>query len=214
MSDEIAPEAAQKRVRRKTNELTKEAERKAAAALQASRADMDPPAPSHTSMRSDMRNDMREEDPRERAARRAAEVRANVGTMDDGTDEFYIDPATVPPGWSYEWKRKTNVGAEDPAYQVSLARKGWDPVPASRHPSYMPTGSSNATIERKGMILMERPKELTDEAKGIEYRKARDQVRHKEQQLNAAPDNQFGRNNKDQSMVKVHKSYDMAIPSE
>lgn len=169
------------------------------------------PAPIAPS-RPEMRPTMREEDPRARAARRAAELRDHHnGDMDDGVDEFYIDPADIPEGWSYEWKRRTVLGAEDPAYQVALARAGWEPVPTSRHPSYMPMGGDYPFIERKGMILMERPLEITEDARNAELRKARMQVRQKEAQLNSAESGHFERTNKDQSLVKVKKSYE-SIP--
>lgn len=162
--------------------------------------------------RPEMRPAMREEDPRTRAARRAAELRDHRnGDMDDGVDEFAIDPSDIPEGWSYEWKRRTVLGAEDPAYQVALARAGWEPVPTSRHPSYMPMGGDYPFIERKGMILMERPLEITDDARAAELLKARRQVRQKEAQLNSAESGQFERSNKDQSLVKVRKSYE-SIP--
>lgn len=158
------------------------------------------------------RERMRDEDPRARAAQRAAELRGHRGDEDmDASDEFYVDPQDVPDGWSYEWKRKTVLGAEDPAYQVALARAGWEPVPASRHPSYMPMDGHFTTIERKGMILMERPAEISEEARNRELRKARIQVRSKEEQLGAAGPGQFERNNKDASLVKIGKSYE-AIP--
>jgi hypothetical protein len=159
-----------------------------------------------------MRAPMREEDPRTRAARRSAEIKNHIGNMDEGPDDFYVDPATIPPGWSYEWKRKLNVGAEDPAYQVQLKRMGWEEVPASRHPSYMPTGNKNAYIERKGMVLMERPLDITQESRQIELKKARNQVRQKEQQLNSAPDGQFGRDH-EQVKPRINKSYEaISIP--
>ena len=110
----------------------------------------------------------REESPRERAARRAAELRGHIGNMDEGTDDFFVPPEYIPDGWSYEWKRKTNVGMEDPAYQVSLARMGWEPVPAARHPSMMPESNKYLIIERKGLVLMERPLEITEDARNIE----------------------------------------------
>jgi hypothetical protein len=170
-------------------------------------ADLDS-ASARLEMRTELRPPLREEDPRTRAARRAAEIRNNVGSMDDGVDDFRAPEA--PPGWSYEWKRKLNLGAEDPAYQVELARKGWEPVPTSRHPAFMPDGGRHPIIERKGMVLMERPLELTEEARRIEIQKARNQVRSKEQQLNAAPDGQFGRDH-EQVRAKINKSYE-AIP--
>jgi hypothetical protein len=157
-----------------------------------------------------------EEDPRTRAALRAAELREHLGDdLGDGVDEFYIDPRIIPDGWSYEWKRYTTLGAQDPSYQVSLARGGWEAVPASRHPELMPDNWKGAHIERKGMILMERPAEITEQVKAREERKARDQVGQKEQQLYGAPAGQFQRDNKGNPLVKVAKSYEpMAIPKE
>lgn len=164
-------------------------------------------------LRPELRPEMRDEDPRARAARRAAEIRDNLGgSMDDGIDEFAAPPA--PDGWTYEWKRKEVLGKEDHTYLTSLFRKGWEPVPANRHPSMMPEGNY-ATIERKGMILMERPKELTDEAREIERRKARQQVRVKEEQLSVAPPGQFERTNKDNPLTKINKSFQpMEIPKD
>ena len=111
----------------------------------------------------------------------------------------------IPAGWTYEWKRKAIMGKEDPAYEVELARGGWEPVPASRHPSMMPKGKYE-TIERDGMILMERPKELSDDAHNADLRRARLQVRSKEAQLTSGPDGTFER---DRPVVK--KSFE-AMP--
>lgn len=151
-----------------------------------------------------------EEDPRTRAARRAAELHEHLGAGmdDDGVNEFYIDPRIIPDGWSYEYKRRTVLGAEDPSYQVSLAMKGWEAVPASRHPELMPDSYKGVAIERKGMILMERPAVITEEARARELRKATGQVRQKEQQLSGAPAGQFERDNKGSPLVKVGKSYE------
>ena len=139
-----------------------------------------------------MRPAIREDDPRAAAARRAAEIRGHLGSMDEGTDEFA--PPRAPDGWSYEWKRKTILGQEDPAYQVHLARMGWEPVPTVRHPDMMPGMGAYPVIERKGMVLMQRPTVISDEAREIELRRARQQVKVKEQQLSAAPEGQFERN--------------------
>lgn len=155
--------------------------------------------------RKPMRPEMRPDDSRARAEARAAEIRENRGSLDDGIDEFYIDQRLVPDGWSYEWKRHTLLGKEDPAYQVQLARGGWEAVPASRHPDMMPIGNYE-TIERKGMILMERPLSLTIEAKEIELRRARNQVRAKEQQLSQTPDGTMTRQH-DSVRPSVKKSY-------
>ena len=176
----------------------------------------EPEPPVRAPSRPEMRPTMREEDPRTRAARRSAELRDHRGgDMSEGSDDFYIDLGDIPAGWTYEWKRKLVLGAEDPAYMVALARAGWEAVPTSRHPSYMPNSGNYPTIERKGMLLMERPTEITDDARDHERFKARNQVRQKEAQLNSAEGGQFERSNKDQSLVKINRSYEsIPIPKE
>lgn len=161
-----------------------------------------------------LRPSMRDDDPRARAAKRAAELRQHLGELDDGTDDFYVDPDSIPDGWTYEWKRHSTYGQEDPAYQVQLARDGWTPVPASRHPEMMPYNTTEQTILRKGLMLMECPTEIVQERKAIELRKARDQVRHKEAQIAGTPD---GTMTRDHARVKpsIKKSFEaMPIPEE
>lgn len=152
-----------------------------------------------------MRPAMREEDPRVAAARRAAEIRGHIGNLDEGTDDFRAP--TPPDGWTYEWKRRTVMGQEDPAYQVQLARMGWEAVPTGRHPEMMPHAGNHPHIERKGQVLMMRPSVISDESRQIELRKARAQVKHKEQQLHATPE---GTMTRDDARVRptISKSYD------
>lgn len=151
----------------------------------------------------------------DRAAKRAAEIRGHIGDMDEGVDEFYIPPDSMQDGWTYEWKRKSVMGQEDASYLVSLRRLGWEPVPAARHPEMMPMGGSAETIERKGMILMERPTEITEEVKRIEARKARAQMQQKQAQLGEAPAGHFARENKGNPLAKISKSYEpITIPDE
>jgi hypothetical protein len=134
-----------------------------------------------------------EESSRERAARRTAEVMGHLaGALDEGHDELALDQVDIPEGWTYEWKRRTVYGREDPAYDTKLARTGWEPVPAERHPAMMPKGY-RGEITREGLVLMERPKAITDRVKQIMYERARGAVRLKEQQLNEAPQGTFER---------------------
>lgn len=161
-----------------------------------------------------IRPPMREEDPRAAASRRAAEIMQHLGGLDEGTDDFYIEPHKIPDGWSYEWKRKTIYNQEDPAYQVQLARTGWEAVPASRHPEMMPANGNYHTIERKGMQLMMRPKVITEQFRNIDQRNAKEQVKHKEAQLGAAPEGQFGRDHA-QVKPKISKGYEpMPVPQD
>jgi hypothetical protein len=131
------------------------------------------------------------------------------GSVDEGSDKFYIDQRMIPDGWDYNWKRKTVYGMEDPAYQVSLARTGWEPVPTERHPTMMPSGNY-PVIERDGMVLMARPKVISERFENAEKKKARDQVKIREQSLNQSPDGQFGRDHRE-VQAKIKKGYE-AIP--
>ena len=155
--------------------------------------------------RPSMRPALREEDPRVAAARRAAEIRGHLGDVEEGVDKFRAPAA--PPGWEYEWKRRTVLGQEDPAYQVQLARLGWDPVPTSRHPETMPMQGNHPQIERDGMVLMQRPAVISDESRAGELRKARNQVRVKEQQLNATPDGTLTRDHPS-ARPQINKGYE------
>jgi len=148
------------------------------------------------------------EDPRIAARLRAEQIRGHIGNLDEGTDEFRAPPA--PPGWEYEWKTKKVMNQENHSYMTELFRTGWAYVPTSRHPEMMPAEGKESAIERKGMVLMERPKEINDEVRAIELNKARSQVRHKEAQLSGTPEGQM-----DRTLSKVSKKYEpMPIPNE
>lgn len=156
----------------------------------------------------------REETPRERAERVAREFyEHNAGSDMDAVDKYYIPEGLIPDGWTYEWKRKLVLGAEDPSYEVALARRGWQPVPANRHPEMMPAGYRGVEIIRDGLILMERPSVITDDVRAADLRRARMQVKFKEEQLTAAPPGQFERTNKGNDMVKIKRSFEaMPVP--
>ena len=129
-------------------------------------------------------------------------------------DEFFVDPSIIPEGWTYEWKRLSILGQEDATHQIHLARMGWEAVPARRHPGMMPATWTKGTIERKGMILMERPTEVIEEARRIQNKAAKDQVRAKEAQIAGTPD---GTMTRDHAMArpKINKSFEaVPIPKE
>ena len=156
---------------------------------------------------------MRPDDSRAAAAQRAADILANFDGSEMTNNDFV---APKPPdGWTYEWKAKTVYNQEDPGRMMAYRRTGWAEVPANRHPDMMPLGYSGSTIERKGMILMERPQEITARFAERDRINARNQVRTKEEQLNAAPSGTFERQNKDAPLARVNKSYEpMEVPGD
>jgi hypothetical protein len=162
--------------------------------------------------RPDMRPSMREEDPRVAAARRAAEIRSNY-SEDDGVDEFKLPPA--PPGWTYEWKAKAILGQVNHAHMTELYRMGWEEVPTARHPEEMPLQGNHPVIERKGMVLMQRPTVIVEESRAMQMAKARNQVRFKEEQLNGPPEGGLGHRDHAQVKPRISKGYEpIPVPKE
>lgn len=158
--------------------------------------------------RGEIRRPVREEDPRARAARRAEEIMSH-GSFSAGTsDQFYVDPNSIPPGWTYEWKRAETVNKNDDAYEIELRRNGWEPVPSGRHPELMPPNGRGNTITRNGMILMERPQEVTEAVRRIELNEARDLQRLPHQLAGESPRGTFERRNKDSSLAKIKSSFE------
>jgi len=164
-----------------------------------------------TLARREMRPPMRADDPKALAAKRAAEIRNNSSDLDDGTDEFATPPA--PDGWTYEWKRKSSMNMDDISHMNHVRRTGWTPVPVERHPEMMQVGAEGS-IERKGMLLMERPEEITEDMRARDNRAARQQVQIKEGQLD--PKGRGGLTDRNDSRVapKIKKGFDIAIPEE
>jgi len=163
--------------------------------------------------RAEMRSEMREESSVERARRRTAELSGQLEHVNEGGDKYYVAPDMIPEGWSYEWKRRLLLGAEDPSHMVELARSGWEPVPLNRdnkHLAMMPANWPGNTIERDGMVLMERPAEVVEEARRRLDYLARKQVRDKEAQIAGTPDGTLTRDHA-QARPQIKKSYE-AIP--
>ena len=147
-----------------------------------------------TDMETDnIRPSVRDLSPREAAAQRAAELREHSSIVNESVDQFYISPDVIPDGWHWEWKMWSVYGQENHMYQITLAREGWEAVPASSYPEMMPLGSTSGTILREGQILMQIPHEIYLERKAEELRKARAQVRIKESQLSGAEAGHFER---------------------
>jgi hypothetical protein len=120
----------------------------------------------------------------DRADEAAARKRTRRGAQ---ADKFYVNPEKIPSGWDYQWKRLSCLNQPDPGYEVMLYEQAFTPVPASRHPEMVPPGYKGTTIERDGMILMERPMRLTKEAQMEELAEARARIANRKLQLGETP---------------------------
>lgn len=83
-----------------------------------------------------------------------------------GSDPLYVDPDVIPHGVEYRWMRESIQDRPDNKRMVEVRRKGWTPVPASRHPDMVykdffgRLDHMNAYIYHSGLLLCERPAEL------------------------------------------------------
>ena len=126
-------------------------------------------------------------EPEHEIARAAPRTRTRMRRVSAMDDPFYIPVEEIPEGSSYEWKRFSNVGQEDPFYIAQMRQQGWEPVDPRKHPNWVPPGYKDPYIIKGGQILMERPIELTQEARREQRQLARTQMIEAEQRLGMTP---------------------------
>ncbi len=118
-------------------------------------------------------------------------ARPNWETVDpnamDSPDRLKIDPSLIPEGMSAQWVTDSVLGQGVPQHRADFERKGWTPVHQDDFDGqfdgmFMPKGK-NGEINVEGLVLMMRPKEMTDKAELQNRRQAYNQVAIKEQAL-------------------------------
>ncbi len=140
--------------------------------------------PVHTAPATDAR------EPSHEPAHATPRVRTRQSHATATANPFDIPKDEIPEGSSYEWKRFSVSGQSadhDPFYLASMRRQGWEPVDPRRHPNWVPPGYDKPSIIRDGQILMERPVELTNEARQEQRQLARQQMREAQERLGMAP---------------------------
>lgn len=155
----------------------------------------------------DVRADLRAEDPRAEAERIAAEWFGHLDSLGPHKDKYYVDPTKIPDGWSYEWRTYTVVGKENPQYQVQMQRAGWRPVPTKRHPELMPKDWAEGVILIDGMMLMERPKAITDFQRERDKREANAPIENIRAKLSGVPQGHFPRDADPRTAPQVKVAY-------
>lgn len=128
--------------------------------------------------------------------------------------EFHIPEEQIPLNTSYQWNNDTVFGQTNPSYSSHAQMQGWRAVDASRHPHLMPEGYTGP-IKVKGQILMERPMELTLEARQEDYERAIGEVQRKEEQLYGAPAGTLprARANGSQDFIQVNREVVPGAPT-
>lgn len=76
--------------------------------------------------------------------------------------KLYVPRQKIPDGMTYAWVRESTLNEPDPDNMTDRMIRGWQPVPASRHPEMVPPplpgyeGTEVTVIRRGGLILCER----------------------------------------------------------
>lgn len=127
----------------------------------------------------------------------------------DSVDELYVDPREIPDGFSVEWKRYSTLGKVDNEWLMNLERDGWEPAQPNDFPSRVGKNFTGNTVTHKDLILMIRPKELSEEAFQEERVNARNQVRQKFEELGMAGSGEAPRiDSAGRKLTNVNVSYD------
>lgn len=77
--------------------------------------------------------------------------------------KLYVPKDKIPHGMTYSWVRESTLNEPDPDNMTDRMIRGWQPVPASRHPEMVPPplpgyeGMEVTVIRRGGLILCECP---------------------------------------------------------
>lgn len=106
-------------------------------------------------------------------------------TRRSGIDPFDVPKNFIPKGWDYQWCAIASLGNKEVVrtMQIEFHQNGWRPVPADRHDGYfMPRGEKGPVIVRDQM-LMERPLQMSLDARAEDQRNAIQQMRDRDQAL-------------------------------
>lgn len=163
--------------------------------------------------REPIRTDIR--DPIREAAADDAPTARKVRRRKGYVDDTYIAPHEIPPGMDYNWKRFTVTGEPQEEYLMAMAENGWEPVPAARHPRLASRSRKDGHIVRGGLILMERPMELTEEARAEDLAEARAQLSIQQRRLMETPAGTMPRDADPRTAARIRQTYEpMQVPDD
>ena len=105
------------------------------------------------------------------------------------THDSYINFANIPDDTSLEWKLFSCAGQEYPFHLQAMRKQGWEPVNPQEHPDWLnlPPNFKDSTVVIDGLILVERPKSLTDQAREDDRMASKQRMREAEQRLGFTP---------------------------
>ena len=137
--------------------------------------------------------------------------RTKTGRISANNDPYYIDPGDIPEGMSYQWVARTVIGRDDGKFRMhwtEMARNGWEPVDGSRVPQF---GVASGMVDMGGLVLCERPLEMTQEAQQEDQDRANAQVLDQMRRLEDTPSDHLARRDRSgRTLVSIKR--DEPIP--
>jgi hypothetical protein len=100
-------------------------------------------------------------------------------------DIFEIPGNMIPVGWTYQWNAVSVAGNSEILLDQNhmMYQNGWRAVPAERYAGTLVPKGSTGNIIRGQQMLMERPEELTMEARAEDERNARQLISDRNEAL-------------------------------
>ncbi len=140
---------------------------------------------------------------------RSSEKKKTRRSKLDYVDELYIDPKDIPDGFTVEWKRYSIHGKVDGEHHLSLEQDAWEYAQPKQFPSRVGKHFTGDKITHKDLVLMIRPKELTQEARDEDKFNARNQVQTKFKEIGLSGAGEAPRvDGHGRTLAKVNVSYD------
>ena len=134
-----------------------------------------------------------------------------LAKYDDQEDSrFDIPDGMEPPGMKYEWKSRAVLGKDNVLGMSRYLRRGWQFVPAGRHPGYWTSADASPTgpIDYDGMVLMEIEAATYHELRRVDRLHAKAPVRGIYDRLSAAPPGTGPRDAHPKTMPRVSRTYE------
>ena len=132
-----------------------------------------PSRPAHAAVHQAPRPELRSGEVRGRNG----EILARNNRTNDVADQFDLPLHMQEKGWSYQWVRASCHGKPDPQNVHVHEENGWRAVPSNRWPGHFHPAGFQGAVTREGMILMERPAVVTEQAIQDGIRAAKSQRR-------------------------------------
>lgn len=91
-------------------------------------------------------------------------------------DPYHIPESVQEDGWSYQWCRADVIGSSEFSEISVMRRAGWDFVKPDQLNGYFAESCKDRdNVEIMGLVLMERPAQMTQDAKDEQLREANKQ---------------------------------------